>query len=133
MSVTLSDIARQLGISKMTVSRALRGERHVGAAMRDKVRQVAEEMGYRPDPEIAKLMTHMRRTRAKAVPRTLAFVWAERDAETITGSSWSQQLVLGARQQAQKLGFEFPEQCPHRYRKPEFARTAPREVRDYGH
>ncbi|MBK8040853.1 MAG: LacI family DNA-binding transcriptional regulator [Verrucomicrobiaceae bacterium] len=109
MSVTLSDIARQLGISKMTVSRALRGERHVGASMRDKVRQVAEEMGYRPDPEIAKLMTHMRRTRAKAAPRTLAFVWAERDAETITASSWSQQLVLGARQQAQKLGFELEE------------------------
>lgn len=109
MPVTLSDIARQLGVSKMTVSRALRGERHVGAAMRDKVRQVAEEMGYRPDPEIAKLMTHMRRTRAKAAPRTLAFVWAERDAEEIAASSWSQQLVLGARQQAQKLGFELEE------------------------
>lgn len=109
MSVTLSDIARQLGVSKMTVSRALRGERHVGAAMREKVRQMAEEMGYRPDPEIAKLMTHMRRTRAKAAPRTLAFVWAERDAEEIAASSWSQQLVLGARQQAQKLGFELEE------------------------
>jgi len=87
----------------------LRGERHVGALMREKVRQVAEEMGYRPDPEIAKLMTHMRRTRAKAAPRTLAFVWAERDAEEIAASSWSQQLVLGARRQAQRLGFELEE------------------------
>ena len=77
--------------------------------MREKVRQVAEEMGYRPDPEIAKLMTHMRRTRAKAAPRTLAFVWAERDAEEIAASSWSQQLVLGARRQAQRLGFELEE------------------------
>ncbi|MFN7562844.1 MAG: LacI family DNA-binding transcriptional regulator, partial [Prosthecobacter sp.] len=109
MPITLSDIARRLGISKMTVSRALRGERHVGASMREKVRQVAEEMGYRPDPEIAKLMTHMRRTRAKAAPRTLAFVWAERDAEEIAASSWSQQLVLGARRQAQRLGFELEE------------------------
>jgi transcriptional regulator with XRE-family HTH domain len=109
MPITLSDIARRLGISKMTVSRALRGERHVGAAMREKVRQVAEEMGYRPDPEIAKLMTHMRRTRAKAAPRTLAFVWAERDADEIAASSWSQQLVLGARRQAQRLGFELEE------------------------
>jgi transcriptional regulator with XRE-family HTH domain len=109
MSITLSDIARQLGVSKMTVSRALRGERHVGAEMREKVRQVAEEMGYRPDPEIAKLMTHMRRTRAKAAPRTLAFVWAERDADEIAASSWSQQLVLGARRQAQRLGFELEE------------------------
>jgi transcriptional regulator with XRE-family HTH domain len=109
MPITLSDIARRLGISKMTVSRALRGERHVGAVMREKVRQVAEEMGYRPDPEIAKLMTHMRRTRAKAAPRTLAFVWAERDADEIAASSWSQQLVLGARRQAHRLGFELEE------------------------
>ena len=109
MPITLSDIARQLGISKMTVSRALRGERHVGDEMRLKVCRMAEEMGYRPDPEIAKLMTHMRRTRAKAAPRTLAFVWAERDAEEIAASSWSQQLVLGARRQAQRLGFELEE------------------------
>lgn len=109
MPPTLADIALRLGISKMTVSRALRGERHVGAVMRERVRQVAEEMGYRPDPEIAKLMTHMRRTRARAAPRTLAFVWTERTAEEVAGSSWSEQLVVGARQQALKLGFELEE------------------------
>ena len=39
---TLFDIAGQLGISKMTVSRALRGERHVGDEMRLKVCRMAQ-------------------------------------------------------------------------------------------
>ena len=93
----------------MTVSRALRGEKHVGAGLREKIVQTAEKLGYRPDPEIAKLMTHMRRTRRISVPRTLAFIWAEQDAERIARSSWSQQLVLGAQQRAAQLGFQLEE------------------------
>jgi DNA-binding LacI/PurR family transcriptional regulator len=106
---TLNDIARALGVSKMTVSRAMRGERHVGADLRAKIAAVAENLGYQPDPEIAKLMTHMRRARQTAPPRTLAFVWAEREAAEIAKSSWSQQLVGGAHQQAKRLGFQLEE------------------------
>jgi len=93
----------------MTVSRALRGEKHVGAELREKIVRTAEKLGYQPDPDIAKLMTHMRRTRRAASPRTLAFIWAEREAEEIARSSWSQQLVLGAHGQAKKLGFQLEE------------------------
>jgi hypothetical protein len=93
----------------MTVSRALRGEKHVGVKLREKIVRTAEKLGYRPDPDIAKLMTHMRSTRRSAAPRTLAFIWAEREAEEIAPSSWSQQLVLGAHRQAKKLGFQLEE------------------------
>jgi len=106
---SLNDIALKLGISKMTVSRALRGGKHVEVGLRGRIVQVAEEMGYMPDPEIAKLMTHMRRTRRVAEPLTLGFVWAERSSQEIERSSWSQQLVLGAHQQAAKLGFQLEE------------------------
>lgn len=106
---TLNDIARRLGISKMTVSRALRGEKHVQAGLREKVVQTAAKLGYRPDPEIAKLMTHMRRVRKPAAPRTLAFIWAERDSKEIARSAWSQQLALGAHQRATQLGFQLEE------------------------
>jgi DNA-binding LacI/PurR family transcriptional regulator len=80
---TLADIAAQLGISKMSVSRALRGERQVSEELRARVQQMADSVGYRPDPEIAKLMTHMRRSKQVASPTTLAFVWAEREAEDL--------------------------------------------------
>ncbi len=106
---TQNDIARELGVSKMTVSRALRGGRHVAADLRERILQTADALGYQPDPDIAKLMTHMRRRRRTAPTRTLAFIWAERSSQEIEQSSWSQQLVLGARQQAQRLGFELEE------------------------
>lgn len=106
---SLNDIALKLGVSKMTVSRALRGEKHVEADLRERIVRTADELGYRPDPEIAKLMTHMRRTRRVAAPRTLAFVWAERSSQEMALSSWSQQLVLGAQRQAEKLGFQLEE------------------------
>lgn len=105
----LQDIATYLGISKMTVSRALRGERHVKAALRDQIQETATALGYRPDPEISKLMTHMRQKRRVQAPRTLAFVWAERDQEEIEKSSWSQHLISGARQRSEQLGFQLDE------------------------
>lgn len=106
--VTLNDIARRLGISKMTVSRALRGEEHVAVGTKEKVVRTALEIGYRPDPEIAKLMTHMRQSKTRRAPPTLAFVWAENDPAP-TPASWQQKLLRGARKQAERLGFELQE------------------------
>lgn len=93
----------------MTVSRALRGEAYVQEALRTRIQETAVAMGYRPDPEISKLMAHMRQKRRAQAPRTLAFIWAERDPEEIEMSSWSQQLVHGAQQRADHLGFQLDE------------------------
>lgn len=106
---TLADIAAQLGISKMSVSRALRGERQVSAELRERVVQAAESMGYRPDPEIAKLMTHMRRSKQVASPTTLAFIWAEKEAEDMKVSSWSRELLRGAHERVDQLGYRLEE------------------------
>lgn len=46
MRVTIKSIARDLGISHMTVSRALSGSEHVNAATRQKICDYAEKMGY---------------------------------------------------------------------------------------
>ena len=47
--VTLEDIAERLGTSKNTVSRALRDCSDIGAAMKERVKQTAMEMGYVPN------------------------------------------------------------------------------------
>ena len=105
----LQDIADRTGLSKMTVSRALRGERHVSQDVAQQVRSIADELGYRPDPEISKLMSHMRRSRRADAPRTLGFVWADYTAPEISQSPWSSQLVIGARRRALQLGFSLEE------------------------
>lgn len=93
----------------MTVSRALRGERHVEGELRARILAVAQEMGYRPDPEIAKLMSHMRQSRRNVSPQTVALIWADKEPGTAALSPWSQQLKLGAAQRAEQLGYKLDE------------------------
>ncbi|SKA89657.1 LacI family transcriptional regulator [Prosthecobacter debontii] len=89
----------------MTVSRALRGERYVASTLRERILQTASDLGYRPDPDIAKLMTHMRRKRLTQAPRTLAFIWSDKVSPDTELSPWSRQLIAGARERASHLGF----------------------------
>ncbi|MDM0044305.1 LacI family DNA-binding transcriptional regulator [Variovorax dokdonensis] len=48
--VTLADVARVAGVSPITVSRALRGERAVAPELVAKVKEAAARLGYVPDP-----------------------------------------------------------------------------------
>lgn len=48
--ITLADVAREAGVSAMTVSRALRNPDQVSAKSRDAIRAVIDRLGYVPDP-----------------------------------------------------------------------------------
>ncbi|HTS19545.1 MAG TPA: LacI family DNA-binding transcriptional regulator [Verrucomicrobiae bacterium] len=48
MSVTLQHIAQEVGLSTMTVSRALRGVSRINPETRRRVREAAQRMGYQP-------------------------------------------------------------------------------------
>ena len=48
--VTLADVAQHAGVSPITVSRALRGERAVGGRLGGAVRKAADTLGYVPRP-----------------------------------------------------------------------------------
>ncbi|MDO8719507.1 MAG: LacI family DNA-binding transcriptional regulator [Polaromonas sp.] len=48
--VTLADVAHAAGVSPITVSRALRGERAVDPALVERVQAAARLLGYVPDP-----------------------------------------------------------------------------------
>ena len=48
--VTLADVARSAGVSPITVSRALRGERAVAPGLVERVQAAARSLGYVPDP-----------------------------------------------------------------------------------
>ena len=49
---TLQDIAKRAGVGKATVSLALRNDPKISAATRERVRAIAEELKYRPDPAL---------------------------------------------------------------------------------
>lgn len=66
----LKDVARACGVSKSTASIALRGVGFVSAETRARVLAAAERLGYRPDPEAARLSGRKKRpaSLAKGLP-----------------------------------------------------------------
>ena len=58
--VTLQDIANRTGYARSTVSLALRNHPSIPEATRERIRQAAEELHYRPNPLVAALMSQLR-------------------------------------------------------------------------
>lgn len=58
MSVTLADIARELGLSKMTVSRAINNDPLVNEKTRERVLEVSRRLNYQPNHFARALVTN---------------------------------------------------------------------------
>ena len=63
MKVTLQTIADQVGVTRATVSMALRNDPQISQARREEIQKVAEALGYRPNPMVASLMSHLRESK----------------------------------------------------------------------
>ncbi len=68
MPVTLQDIAERLGVSVATVSRALSGAGGVSDATRQRVRRIADEMGYHPNVTARRLQKRRTDTIGFVIP-----------------------------------------------------------------
>ncbi len=61
--VGLREIAAEAKVCVMTVSLALRDNPRIPATTRDRIKRLAAQLGYRPDPELSRLMNHLRASR----------------------------------------------------------------------
>jgi DNA-binding LacI/PurR family transcriptional regulator len=103
--VSQREVAAAVGCSAMTVSCALRNSPKVLPETRKKILEVAERLGYRPDPEISKLMTHLRQPTRHSFSHNLAFInsWPDRE-EYLKG--YTGEIYQGAKHRAAQLGFD---------------------------
>ena len=72
---TIIDIARQLGMSKSTVSRALTDHPHVNAKTRQRVLELAESLDYQRNQLAVSLLTNRTRTVGIMVPEFVSFFY----------------------------------------------------------
>lgn len=104
---TLRSLAAEAGVSPMTVSLALRNSAQLPAATRSRLQRLAAARGYRPDPEVARLMRHLR-TRAPARALTnlcgLASRWR---LPTPHAGLFLERMLGSLRQRAEELGYAF--------------------------
>lgn len=72
-AVTLRDIAKKLNYSPVTISKALRGHPDISHDTKEKIRKVAEEMGYSPNLMARNLSARKSNTIGLVVPKLAHF------------------------------------------------------------
>ncbi len=107
--VRLDDIAALAGVTKMTVSLALRGERRVSARTKARILAIAADLGYTPDPALSALNAYRR---SKAPPRfagTIAFINTFDKPLAETPRRYYVRYYQGAVARGRELGFKVEE------------------------
>ena len=106
---SMSDIARAAGVSKNTVSLALRGSPRVSQATRDRIAALAAKMGYRSNATVSQLMSELRRNRSARFQATLGLINANEDPRAFTAHPTLPIYVEGCRRRAAQLGYGLDE------------------------
>jgi LacI family transcriptional regulator len=104
LRTTLRDIAEKTGFAKTTVSLSLRNNPKIPEATRRIVRTAAKELGYRPDPALARIAEHRWRQKGTDSGSTVAFVTT---LGVDGGDSLDAQAISGAKVRAMELGYGF--------------------------
>lgn len=108
--VSLKQIAEAAGVSTMTVSFALRNSPQVSLATRQRIARLARRLGYRPDPEIARFMSYLRRDRSNGVFRgTIGFLNFQNNPDGFHGGGFYSRVLAGVRARAEDMGFALEE------------------------
>ncbi|WP_372795811.1 LacI family DNA-binding transcriptional regulator [Pontiella sp.] len=107
--VTYNDIARALGVSKMTVSLAMRNHPRISEATRQKVMNKAEELGYRPDPALAALHRYTHASRTPKIKATLGWLNTWKEPDGLFEHREFRLYFEGARDYANRMGYRLEE------------------------
>lgn len=104
---SVRQLAELLALSPTTVSAALRGHLSVTPATRERVRQAAEQIGYRPNPLASALMSEMRRSRNGVFRGILVILHLDESESPSSGQALRRQAIAaGATRRAAELGFK---------------------------
>lgn len=99
---TIRQVAAKSGFAVMTVSQALRNDTRIAQKTREKIKQVAEEMGYKPNP-VAQMMAASRGKRRTL--GNLACIMGHPDADPIHRNRMYELSFEGIKKRAEHLGY----------------------------
>lgn len=103
---TLRTLASALGLSRTTVSDALRGSPRVNAETKKRVREAAEAAGYKHNPLTGAVMSQLRRSRGqqfRGVIAAIEIIQPDRDPLAVR---FSKEVHHGIHRRAGELGFK---------------------------
>jgi LacI family transcriptional regulator len=102
-------IAEKAGVSKNTVSLALRHDPQIPPETRKRIAKIAKTLGYTKNPVVAQLMTELRKAHPAGYRRTLALLNANQDARAFKSHPTVPAYVAGCRRRAEFHGYKLDE------------------------
>ena len=106
---SMQEIAEAIGVSRMTVSRALRNDPKISEGTKTRVRKACETAGYQLDPRLSELMSHLRRTREPRSTETIAYLHLLPEKPVENSEVNERRIFDGCRSRARELGFQLDE------------------------
>lgn len=104
--VTMGMIAERAGVSKNTVSLALRHDPQIPPETRRRIERIAKTLGYTKNPVVAQLMTELRKAHPAGYRRTLALLNANQDRNAFKDHPTVPAYVEGCRRRAAFHGYK---------------------------
>jgi LacI family transcriptional regulator len=74
--ITIKDIAKELGISPSTVSKALKGHRDISSSTKKLVKELAEKWNYKPDQVALSLKSGLSKTIGVIIPEIVHYFFS---------------------------------------------------------
>jgi len=112
-SATQKDVAKALGLSQATVSRALRNLANVPAPLRRRILATARKLGYRANASATTLSYARFARHAKPIQAELAWLNVRATPEELRANPFFDLCWRGASAQARKLGYQLEEFSLH--------------------
>ena len=108
--VTLRDIAKVAKVHYSTVSLALRDHPRVSTDVKERIKSIAREMGYVPDPALTALNAYRKTKLPVRYKSTIAWIdtWQD-EQEMLRDQPTFNEYFRGASERAQQLGYEIEE------------------------
>ncbi|HEX9047929.1 MAG TPA: LacI family DNA-binding transcriptional regulator, partial [Verrucomicrobiae bacterium] len=118
--VTLRDVAKQVGVSHVTVSMALRNHPKISIRRREEILRVVKEMNYVPDPLFGQLAAYRQRNQvADKIHSTIAWVNHWDEPERLLGlkefaAYWKGAIAAAAERGYRVEEIRWPKNCSAR-------------------
>ncbi len=106
LRVTHKTIAVAAGVSRATVSKALRGDATIPESTTAHIREIATGLGYKPHPVVSTLMAQLRKIRSVDHASPIAFVTTSEKRHGWKASSSFSAYFQGAARRCVELGFK---------------------------
>lgn len=103
--VALREVADAAGVSRMTVSLALRNHPALPPETRARIQALAARLGYQPDPELNRVMGDIRARRRIHRPVTIAYLTAHAEEHAWRDHPTQLSYYEGALRQAEARGY----------------------------